>query len=168
MFGRFVTGDGGVGHVLLNHAGLDATYDFYRNLGMRGSLEYRMPTPDGNTLELLFMHANSRDHTCAFGVPTNGKHINHIMFQVDHMDDVLLAHGLVGKSQYPIVVPLGRHANDQTFSFYFRAPRDSRSRLAGAAGPRPISPSTTRATPTGVNGSRRHREEGARRERIGR
>ncbi len=122
MFGRFVTGDGGVGHVLLNHAGLDATYDFYRNLGMRGSLEYRMPTPDGNTLELLFMHANSRDHTCAFGVPTNGKHINHIMFQVDHMDDVLLAHGLVGKSQYPIVVPLGRHANDQTFSFYFRGP----------------------------------------------
>ena len=37
-------------------------------------------------------------------------------------DDVLLAHDLVSKSQYPITVPLGRHANDQTFSFYFRSP----------------------------------------------
>ena len=26
------------------------------------------------------------------------------------------------KSQYPITVPLGRHANDQTFSFYFKGP----------------------------------------------
>ena len=122
MFGRFVTGDGGLGHMILNHAGLDETYEFYRNLGMRGSVEYRMPMPDGNTMELLFMHANSRDHSLAFGVPTGGKHIQHVMFQVEHLDDVLLAHGLVSKSQYPIMVPLGRHANDQTFSFYFRGP----------------------------------------------
>ncbi len=122
MFSRFVTGDGGVGHVLVNHAGLEATYDFYRNLGMRGSLEYRMPMPDGSTAEFLFMHANSRDHTFAFGVPTDGKHIHHLMLEVDHLDDVLLAHGIVSKSQYPITVPLGRHANDQTFSFYFKGP----------------------------------------------
>ena len=61
-------------------------------------------------------------HLAELGVPYEVKHIHHIMFQVDHLDDVLLAHGLVCKSQYPITVPLGRHANDQTFSFYFRGP----------------------------------------------
>ena len=121
MFGKFVTGDGGAGHMILKSAGLDAMYEFYTMLGMRGGIEYKMPGPGGGTLEILFMHCNSRDHTLAFGLPS-GKRVNHLMLEVDNLDDVLLTYDLVQKSAYPVKVGLGRHANDHMFSFYFATP----------------------------------------------
>lgn len=121
MFGRFVTGDGGVGHMILRHAGLDQAYEFYKMLGMRGGIEYKIPLPDDNTAEVLFMHCNSRDHTFAFGPPSE-KNINHLMLQFDNMDDVFLTYERVKNSNYPVVVSPGKHANDQMFSFYFASP----------------------------------------------
>ena len=122
MFGRFVTGKGGVGHMLIKHSTLDETWAFYRTLGMRGSIEYRIPTPDGGSRDLLFMHANERDHTFAFGLPTGNKRINHIMFEVDNLDDVFLCHDLISQSDYPIVISPGKHSNDHMFSFYCMNP----------------------------------------------
>ena len=87
MYGRFCTGSGGVGHMMMNHSGLDATYEFYKLLGMRGGIEYRIPTGDGNTFDILFMHCNKRDHTFAFG-PPGQKKVNHLMLEVDNLDDV--------------------------------------------------------------------------------
>jgi 2,3-dihydroxyethylbenzene 1,2-dioxygenase len=121
MFGRFCTGDGGVGHMLLNHSGLEETYEFYKVLGMRGSIEYRIPTPDGNTLDILFMHCNSRDHTFAFGLPVQ-KRVDHLMLEVDNLDDVYLTYELVEKSPYPIAITPGKHSNDHMFSFYCVSP----------------------------------------------
>jgi 2,3-dihydroxyethylbenzene 1,2-dioxygenase len=122
MHGRFVTGDqAGVGHMILRHAGLDAAYRFYKLLGMRGNLEYRIPTPDGGLFDLLFMHCNQRDHTVAFGPPCS-KSINHLMLEVDNIDDVFLAHELVQASDYEIMISLGKHANDHMFSFYVASP----------------------------------------------
>lgn len=120
MYGRFVTGDGGLGHMMLAHQGLAATYDFYRMLGMRGSVEYRVPTPDGNVIDILFMHCNSRDHTFAFGLPSKGR-INHVMLEVDNLDDVFYAYELM-KDKYGIAITPGKHANDQMFSFYGISP----------------------------------------------
>lgn len=122
MHGRFVTGDGGVGHMLVQHAGLDVTWEYYTGLGMRGSIEYKIPTPNGNSLDILFMHANSRDHTFAFGLPTGDKRINHLMLEVDNLDDVFLTYELIHKSDYPVVISPGKHANDHMFSFYCESP----------------------------------------------
>ncbi len=121
MYGRFVTGDGGVGHMILRNAGLDAAYEFYKLLGMRGGVEYRVPTPDGSIAEVLFMHCNERDHSLAFG-PPGRKSINHLMLEVDNYDDVFYTHELVQASDYPVMISLGKHANDHMFSFYFATP----------------------------------------------
>lgn len=121
MFGKFVTGDGGVGHMILRNNGLDKAYKFYKLLGMRGGVEYKVPTPDGGTAEVLFMHCNSRDHSVAFGPPSK-KSINHLMLEVDNIDDVFLAHEKVQASKYPVMISLGKHANDHMFSFYCATP----------------------------------------------
>jgi 2,3-dihydroxyethylbenzene 1,2-dioxygenase len=44
------------------------------------------------------------------------------MLEVDNLDDVFMTHELVEKSKYPIMISLGRHANDRMFSFYFASP----------------------------------------------
>lgn len=121
MHGRYVTGDGGVGHMILRNDGLDAAYRFYKMLGMRGGIEYRVPTPDGGVGEVLFMHCNSRDHTVAFGPPSR-KSINHLMLETDNLDDVFLTYDLVQASPYPVMISPGKHANDRMFSFYFATP----------------------------------------------
>jgi 2,3-dihydroxyethylbenzene 1,2-dioxygenase len=121
MHSHFVTGSGGVGHMILRNTGLDAMYRFYRQLGMRGGVEYKVPTPDGNTAEVLFMHCNDRDHTVAFGPPSK-KSINHLMLEVANIDDVFMTHDLIEASKYPVMISLGKHANDHMFSFYAQSP----------------------------------------------
>jgi len=120
MYGKFKTGDGGLGHMMLVSKDQKASYDFYKMLGMRGSVEYKVPLPD-QTIELLFMHCNSRDHTFAFGLPSKGR-INHLMLEVDNLDDVYLTYELVKKAGVDIAIMPGKHANDQMFSFYCISP----------------------------------------------
>jgi 2,3-dihydroxyethylbenzene 1,2-dioxygenase len=121
MHGRFKTGDGGLGHCMLRHSGLDKTYAFYRLLGMRGGVEYKVPLPGQNVLDVMFMHCNGRDHTVAFG-PPSAKRINHVMFEADNLDDVGMTYEIVKEAKIPVAMDLGRHANDQMFSFYFVNP----------------------------------------------
>jgi 2,3-dihydroxyethylbenzene 1,2-dioxygenase len=87
---------------------------------MRGGIEYLMQTPDGNAMELMFMHCNERDHTLAFGMAPKGR-INHIMFEVDNLDDVLFTHERI-KDRHQIAISPGKHANDHMFSFYCVSP----------------------------------------------
>jgi 2,3-dihydroxyethylbenzene 1,2-dioxygenase len=123
MHGRFITNDtGGVGHMILRNAGLDRAYEFYKLLGMRGGVEYQVPAgPNGEIAEILFMHCNERDHTVAFGPPSK-KSINHLMLEVDNLDDVFMTHDLVQASKYPVMISLGKHSNDRMFSFYVASP----------------------------------------------
>jgi 2,3-dihydroxyethylbenzene 1,2-dioxygenase len=121
MYGRFCTGQGGMGHLLISCADVEVMLDFYRLIGMRGSVEYRIPRPDGEPMEIGFVHCNERDHTFAFGLPCQG-HINHLMLEVDNMDDVFMTYELITRSQYPIAITPGKHANDQMFSFYCVSP----------------------------------------------
>jgi len=120
MYGRFVTGEGGLGHMIVAHQDLHETWKFYQMLGMRGGIEYLIPTPDGKAMEILFMHCNSRDHTLAFGLPAKGR-INHVMLEVDNLDDVFHTYNKV-KEQHPIAILPGKHANDHMFSFYCVSP----------------------------------------------
>lgn len=123
MHGRFKTGGGGLGHVMQSQtAGLEATHAFYRLLGMRGGIEYMMPLPSApQPVPLMFLHCNERQHTLAFSGP-GPKRVNHIMFEVEQMADVGLAHDLVVRSGVPVIIQPGSHANDQMFSFYFKNP----------------------------------------------
>jgi 2,3-dihydroxybiphenyl 1,2-dioxygenase len=119
MHGKFSTGNGGLGHCFI--AGdMKSSYDFYYALGLRGSVEYKLRLPNG-LFELVFMHCSDRQHTIAFGMPQK-KRINHLMIEADSLDDVGLTHNIVRELDIPITVTLGKHSNDQMFSFYFQTP----------------------------------------------
>lgn len=135
MHGGFKTGDGGIGHLMLaNTVELDKIYKFYRMLGMTGGVEYRVTLPEPPYLaELMFFHCNSRQHSLSFGVPPAKKRINHMMFEVEQMDDVSIAYQKVLEAGLKVAITPGRHANDQMYSFYFVNPSGFMSEIGWGA-----------------------------------
>ncbi len=121
MHGRFKTGDGGMGHCIVREKDPEAAYRFYRALGMRGGVEYKIRFGK-QTVMPIFMHCNERDHTVAFGLAGPGKRFNHLMIEVDNLDDVGLTYDLVRRERIPVNITPGKHSNDHMFSFYFQTP----------------------------------------------
>jgi len=121
MHGRFKTGGGGVGHCIVRQLDNDAAFRFYSQLGMRGGVEYKLRMGK-QVVPLTFMHCNERDHTVAFGIGPSSKRINHLMIEVDNLDDVGLTYDLVRRNKLPVAIIPGKHSNDHMYSFYFRNP----------------------------------------------
>jgi 2,3-dihydroxyethylbenzene 1,2-dioxygenase len=121
MHGRFKTGSGGLGHCIIREKDPEAAWRFYTQLGMRGGVEYKVRAGD-HTIAPIFMHCNERDHTVAFGVPNAARRFNHLMIEVDNLDDVGLTHEIVRREKIPVHITLGKHSNDHMFSFYFETP----------------------------------------------
>ncbi len=101
MHGRFKTGTGGLGHCIVREGNVDAAQRFYAHLGMRGGVEYKFRAGK-RTVGLVFMHCNDRDHTVAFGIPGGDRRLNHIMIEVDNLDDVGMTYDLVRKNKIPV------------------------------------------------------------------
>jgi 2,3-dihydroxyethylbenzene 1,2-dioxygenase len=123
MHGGFQTVGGGFGHIMQNRrAEFEDLHAFYTLLGMRGGVEYKMPLPHfPEPVELMFLHCNERQHSIAFGGPSE-KRANHIMFEMARIEDVGLAYDLVQRAGIPVIIEPGSHANDQMYSFYFKNP----------------------------------------------
>ena len=121
MHGRFVTNNAGLGHCLIASTDLAASYEFYRMLGLSGSIEYHLGTPNG-VIKPIFMHCNDRQHSIAFGVPSDGKMLNHMMLEYTHLDDLGASHDVVRKREIPVALQLGKHANDKALTFYSQTP----------------------------------------------
>jgi 2,3-dihydroxybiphenyl 1,2-dioxygenase len=121
MHGRFKTGTGGMGHCVIREKDPKAAYRFYSQLGMRGGVEYKIRMGK-HIVTPIFMHCNDRDHTVAFGFGGGGRRINHLMIEVDNLDDVGLTYDLVRQNKVPVTIAPGKHSNDHMFSFYFRNP----------------------------------------------
>jgi 2,3-dihydroxybiphenyl 1,2-dioxygenase len=121
MHGRFKTGSGGLGHCIIRERDVNAGQRFYAQLGMRGGIEYKFGRGKG-AAGLVFMHCNERDHTVAFGIPGANTRLNHIMLEVDNLDDVGMTYDLVRKNKVPVTITPGKHSNDHMYSFYFRNP----------------------------------------------
>ncbi len=118
MFGRFVTGDQGMGHCALNQADLHAAFRFYEVLGFAGDIEYEIPLPDGMIAKVGFMHVNGRQHSIAFIPLPASTRINHMMFEYTNLKDIGIAHDIVRARKIPVAMQLGMHANDEQLSFY--------------------------------------------------
>lgn len=113
----FVTGGGGLGHAVLIVPDLDAATDFYvHTMGFGHSDDIDMG------LYVRFLHCNPRHHTLAFTALPGMVGVHHLMIEVDDPDDVGRAHDLVAQAEIPIAMTLGRHTNDEMFSFYVRTP----------------------------------------------
>ena len=120
MHGRFKTGSGGLGHCIIRERDVNAAQRFYAQLGMRGGIEYKFGAGK-HSVGLVFMHCNDRDHTVAFGIPGE-RRLNHVMLEVDNLDDVGMTYDLVRTNKIPVTITPGKHSNDHMYSFYFRTP----------------------------------------------
>ncbi|AKH68095.1 Glyoxalase/Bleomycin resistance protein/Dioxygenase superfamily [Spongiibacter sp. IMCC21906] len=120
MHSGFVTDDMGMGHALVASDDPIASYKFYELLGLSGSIEYHLKTPDG-VAKPIFMHCNNRQHSIAFGVPSQ-KLLNHFMIEYRSLDDLGMAHDIIRTKKIDVALNLGKHANDQALTFYSATP----------------------------------------------
>jgi 2,3-dihydroxyethylbenzene 1,2-dioxygenase len=137
LHGRFVTGNRGMGHLILREDDVEAAFKFYRLLGLQGSLDARFILPNGVPTTPVFMHCNDRQHSLAFGLGSMPKRINHLMVEYTHLDDLGLAHDIANRRKVDIAVHLGKHANDEALTFYMATPSAWLLELAWGARPTP-------------------------------
>lgn len=117
MGGGFVTGEGGMGHIVLVVPDLDAASDFYL-----GTLGFSLSDDIDMGLHVRFAHCNPRHHTLAFAAVPGMVGVHHLMLEVADPDDVGRAYDIVRERGIPVAMGLGRHTNDNMFSFYVRTP----------------------------------------------
>lgn len=114
----FVSGDQGLGHLVLVVPEQERANDFYcRVMGFR--LSDRVA--DGN-VDIRFYHVNSRHHSLAVVAVPNKVGLNHLMLETRSLDDVGVALDLCRERGVPITLTLGRHVNDHMTSFYVATP----------------------------------------------
>jgi 3,4-dihydroxy-9,10-secoandrosta-1,3,5(10)-triene-9,17-dione 4,5-dioxygenase len=124
----FVTGDQGMGHVVIPVSDDVEALKFYTDvLGFRLRDSMSMPgefvgKEPGSKVWLRFLGVNPRHHSLAFLPMPNESKCVHIMLEVDKLDDVGRALERVRKHKAPLSATLGRHMNDQMVSFYVRSP----------------------------------------------
>ena len=120
---NFVTGDGGLGHVVVPALKLAATRSFYIDLlGFGDSDEMRVEMGD-HAIGMHFLHAaGTRHHVVALAEFPTPSGLVHVMVEAKHLDDVGLALDRAHKAGAHISSSLGKHTNDEMVSFYVRSP----------------------------------------------
>jgi len=118
----FVTGEMGLGHLVISVSDADRSADFYQRLGFRVSDYIRVELAPGMSVNVVFMHCNARHHTIALLPAPTPKRLNHLMVEVNKVDDVLAAYYRAQKAGMPIARHMGRHINDHMLSFYATTP----------------------------------------------
>lgn len=126
---RFVTGEQGLGHVVLSTKDDDAALRFYRDvLGFKLRDSMRLPPQlvgrpaDGAPAWLRFFGCNPRHHSLAFLPMPTPSGIVHLMVEVEQTDDVGLCLDRALRRKVPMSATLGRHVNDLMLSFYMKTP----------------------------------------------
>jgi 3,4-dihydroxy-9,10-secoandrosta-1,3,5(10)-triene-9,17-dione 4,5-dioxygenase len=126
---RFVTGEQGLGHVVLSTHDDEAALRFYRDvLGFRLRDSMKLPPQlvgrpaDGAPAWLRFFGCNPRHHSLAFLPMPTPSGIVHLMVDVESTDDVGLCLDRAIRREVPMSATLGRHVNDLMLSFYMKTP----------------------------------------------
>jgi 2,3-dihydroxybiphenyl 1,2-dioxygenase len=125
MPGGFKTEGVGFGHVVLATTNFDESDKFLvEGLGFRQSDWIETEIAEGIELEVRFYHCNARHHTIALAKPPFElpQTLHHVMFETNIRDDVGAAFDRVWSTDLAIPNGLGRHDNDQMFSFYVASP----------------------------------------------
>ena len=115
---RFVTGDMGLGHVVLLADHYEESFEFYtQKLGFRLSDSMVL---DGRPLR--FLRCNPRHHSLALA-PHHSSRLAHFMLETSTIDEVGYCIERCQENDVELAQTLGRHTNDMMLSFYMRAPR---------------------------------------------
>ena len=125
----FVTGEQGLGHVVLSTDDDEAALTFYRDVlgfklrdSMRFAPEVLGREPGGKPAWLRFFGVNPRHHSLAFLPFPTASGIVHLMIEVGEADDVGLCLDRALRKKVPMSATLGRHVNDLMLSFYMKTP----------------------------------------------
>ena len=123
----FVTGDQGLGHVVLPAASDAETLAFYTDLlGFRLRDSMRMPGEffgkPGEQVWMRFLGCCPRHHSLALAPMNPAAGIVHLMIEIATLDDVGRALDRCIRRKATISSTLGRHANDLMVSFYVQTP----------------------------------------------
>jgi 3,4-dihydroxy-9,10-secoandrosta-1,3,5(10)-triene-9,17-dione 4,5-dioxygenase len=125
----FVTGDYGMGHVVIPADDDEASMDFYTGvLGFRLRDTMAMAPelfgrPAGGPPAMMrFLGLNPRHHSLALAPMASSSGCIHVMIEVASLDDVGRAMDRCARRGGKVSASLGRHANDQMVSFYVQTP----------------------------------------------
>jgi 3,4-dihydroxy-9,10-secoandrosta-1,3,5(10)-triene-9,17-dione 4,5-dioxygenase len=125
---KFVTGDQGLGHVVVPATDPNGLFDFYTEvLGFRSRGAFRVPMPkEFGPVRVRFLGINERHHSLAICPAAHQRDpgVVHIMVEVDTLDAVGQALDRINAEGIQLSSTLGRHTNDKMVSFYVRAPGD--------------------------------------------
>jgi 3,4-dihydroxy-9,10-secoandrosta-1,3,5(10)-triene-9,17-dione 4,5-dioxygenase len=125
---KFLTGDQGLGHVVLPALDVNGLFEFYTEvLGFVSRGAFRVPTPpEFGPVRVRFLGTNERHHSLAIcpAMTVRDPGLIHLMVEVDTLDAVGQALDRVHKDGFQLSSTLGRHTNDKMVSFYVRAPGD--------------------------------------------
>jgi len=115
----FITGELGLGHIFIVAKKYEETCQLYERLGFR--LSDHMADH-----KVHFYRCNPREHSLALADASGELGLmpgfDHFMVEVDDMDSVGLARDRCRTMDVPVEYDLGRHTNDQMFSFYPQTP----------------------------------------------
>jgi 2,3-dihydroxybiphenyl 1,2-dioxygenase len=107
----------GLGHVLLTVKDPQRSHDFYTGLlGFRLSDWVNV----SENIRLCFLRCNERHHSMAFApcMPGKSPRLQHIMLEVESLDDVMRTYHFLRTRQAPIGMGPGKHPNCQTVHVY--------------------------------------------------
>jgi 3,4-dihydroxy-9,10-secoandrosta-1,3,5(10)-triene-9,17-dione 4,5-dioxygenase len=125
---KFVTGEQGLGHVVLPALDVPGLFQFYTEvLGFVSRGAFRVPTPpEFGPVRVRFLGLNQRHHSLAIcpAMTLRDPGLIHLMVEVESLDTVGQALDRVNKDGFQLSSTLGRHTNDKMVSFYVRAPGD--------------------------------------------
>jgi len=122
----FVTGDQGLGHVVLPAPNFDETAEFFTKVlgfGLSDLMKIRFTDdPDEPEKRLWFMHCNRRHHSLAIFEMPHPAGCVHLMTETVSFDEVGRCNDRRIAAGVKLSGTLGRHANDHMLSFYMRSP----------------------------------------------
>lgn len=118
----FVTQEQGLGHLVLATGRYQQQIDFYEQV-LRFKRTDSLIIP-GINAEAMFLRVNERHHSLAIVdmPPTHGPRLHHILLEVSSLDEVGFAYTRAKAAGAHILIDLGRHVNDNMFSFYVLTP----------------------------------------------
>lgn len=121
----FVTGDMGMGHIVLPAKQFDASSHFWQHIlgmGLSDFINYDMGAGQP-PVRIAFMHCNNpRQHSVALVEMDSGFGCDHLLLEAKDIDEVGRCLYRCEDHEVPLQVSLGRHINDDMISFYMYSP----------------------------------------------
>ena len=122
---KFITGDLGMGHAVLPTSNIEATVKFWTDVMEFGVSDLlHLSLMEGvPPIKVYFLHcAAGRQHSLAYAELSDPTGCNHLMVEVDSVDEVGRALDRVDQNGVKLTLTLGRHVNDDMISFYMMTP----------------------------------------------